>query len=159
MRAMQKGTTGQAQVRIGAPPDTVYGVVTDLSRMGEWSPETTKCVWIDGATGPAPGARFKGSNQRGILRWSTKPEVVVADPGKEFAFEVNHDVRWTYRFAPDGDGTQVTESFEILRDLRWYYGFVERYLMRVKDRRADLEQGMAETLQRIKQVIEAGAPA
>jgi hypothetical protein len=152
---MQKGTTGQAQVHIEATPDTVYGVVSDVTRMGEWSPETTKCEWIDGATGPAAGARFKGNNKRGVLRWSTKPEVVVAEAGKEFAFEVNGDVRWTYRLAAEGDGTQVTESFEMLNDLRWYYGFVERYIMGVPDRRADLEHGMAETLQRIKQVIES----
>ena len=152
---MQKGTTGEAHVHMDAAPDAVYRVVSDVTRMGEWSPETTKCEWIDGATGPTAGARFKGSNKRGFLRWSTKPEVVVADPGKEFAFEVNTDVRWTYRFAADGDGTQVTESFEMLRDLRWYYGVVERWLMGIKDRRADLERGMGETLQRIKQVIEA----
>jgi hypothetical protein len=70
---MQKGTTGQAQVHIDARPDAVYTVVSDVTRMGEWSPETTKCEWIDGATGPAAGARFKGSNKRGFVRWSTKP--------------------------------------------------------------------------------------
>jgi hypothetical protein len=156
---MQKGTTGQAQVHIDARPDAVYTVVSDVTRMGEWSPETTKCEWIDGATGPAAGARFKGSNKRGFVRWSTKPKVVVAEPGREFAFEVDTDVRWTYRFAPDGDGTQVTESFEMLRDIRWYYAFAERWLMGVKDRKADLERGMGETLQRIKQVVESPTSA
>ncbi len=156
---MQKGTIGEAQVHINATPDTVYGVVTDITRMGEWSPETRKCEWLDGATGPAVGARFKGTNKRGIATWSTKPKVVVADPGREFAFEVDTDVRWTYRFEPDGDGTKVTESFEMLRDIRWYYAFAERWVMRVKDRKADLEQAMAQTLGRIKQVVESPAPA
>jgi hypothetical protein len=105
------------------------------------------------------GARFKGSNKRGVLRWSTKPTVVAADPGQEFAFAVASDVRWTYRFEADGDGTKVTESFEMLRDLAWYYDVVERWIMRVNDRRADLERGMAETLQRIKRVIETEHPA
>ena len=156
---MKQGTTADATVHIAATPDAVYRVVTDVTRMGEWSPETRKCEWLDGATGPAVGARFKGSNKRGLLSWSTKPKVVVADPGKEFAFEIETDVRWTYRFAADDGGTQVTESFEMLRDLRWYYALVERWVMRVDDRRADLERGMAETLQRLKQVIEAGSPA
>jgi hypothetical protein len=123
--------------------------------MGEWSPETYKCEWIGGATGPAVGARFKGSNKRGWLRWSTKPKVVVADPGKEFAFEVGADVRWTYRFAPEGTGTRVTESFELLRDLRWIYAAAERWGMGVRDRKTDLERGMADTLERIKQRVEA----
>ncbi len=152
---MQRGTTGQAQVHVDAAPEVVYGVVTDVTRMGEWSPETTKCEWLDGATGPAVGARFKGSNRRGIARWSTKPKVVVAEPGREFAFEVDTDVRWTYRCAPEGTGTQLTESFEMLRDIRWYYAFAERWVMGIKDRRADLERGMQQTLQRIKQVVES----
>jgi Polyketide cyclase / dehydrase and lipid transport len=152
---MEKGTRGEAQIVVDAPTAHVYDVVTDVTRMGEWSPETTKCEWIDGATGPAIGARFKGTNKRGFVSWSTKPTIVVADPGREFAFEVGPDVRWSYRFDTEGTGTKITESFEMLRDIRWYYAIAERWLMRVKDRRADLERGMAETLQRIKQVVEA----
>jgi hypothetical protein len=154
---MQKGTTGEAQVYVAAAPDVVYGIVSDVTRMGEWSPETTRCEWIDGASGPVVGARFKGSNKRGVARWSTKPTVVAAEPGREFAFEVDTDVRWTYRFAAENDGTRLTESFEMLRDIRWYYAIAERWVMGIKDRRADLERGMNETLQRIKQVVEADA--
>ena len=154
---MQQGTRAEAHVHIDAPPETVYGVVSDVTRMGEWSPETVKCEWLDGAAGPAVGARFKGSNQRGLARWSTKPKVVAADPGREFAFDIESDIRWTYRFEGDGTGTRVTESFEMLRDLRWYYAFFERWVMRIKDRRADLERGMTVTLERIKRVIESGA--
>jgi uncharacterized protein YndB with AHSA1/START domain len=156
MAEMERGTRGEAHVHIAAPPEVVYDVVSDVTRMCEWSPETTKCEWLDGATGAAVGARFKGSNKRGFVTWSTKPTVVVAEPGREFAFEVATDVRWSYRFEVEGDGTKVTEAFEMLRDLRWYYAFAERWLMRVKDRRADLEQGMTETLQRIQQAVEAG---
>lgn len=154
---MQQGAGAEAHVHIEAPPEIVYRVVSDVTRMGEWSPETVKCEWIDGAEGPAVGARFKGSNQRGIARWSTKPKVVAADPGREFAFEVDTDVRWTYRFEAEGTGTRVTESFEMLRDLRWYYAFAERWVMRIKDRRADLQHGMTVTLERIKGVVESEA--
>ncbi len=154
---MQRGTTGTAEVHIEAAPDTVYRVVSDVTRMGEWSPETTKCVWLDGAMGAAVGARFKGSNQRGFVRWSTKPTVVVAQPGREFAFDVGTDTRWTYRFEVEGDGTKLSESFEMLRDLRWYYAVAERWLMNVKDRKADLELAMTETLHHIKQVVESEA--
>jgi Polyketide cyclase / dehydrase and lipid transport len=152
---MQKGTKGEVQVHVDAPPDVVYGIVSDVKRMGEWSPETTKCDWLAGATGPAVGARFKGTNKRGFVTWSTKPTVVVAEPGREFAFDVGTDTRWRYRFDADGAGTKLTESFEMLRDLRWYYAFAERWLMRVRDRRADLERGMAATLERIKRVVES----
>jgi hypothetical protein len=152
---MKKGTGAEAHVHVDAPPEIVYGVVSDVTRMGEWSPETVKCEWLDGAAGPAVGARFKGTNKRGIARWSTKPKVVEADPGREFAFDVDTDVRWTYRFEADGTGTKLTESFEMLRDLRWQYAFFERWVMQIKDRRADLQHGMAVTLGRIKQVVES----
>jgi hypothetical protein len=152
---MKKGATANAHVHVDAPPDAVYVVVSDVTRMGEWSPETVKCDWIDGAQGPVVGARFKGTNKRGVVKWSTKPTVIVAAPGREFAFDVGTDTRWTYTFAAEGAGTMLTESFEMLRDIRWYYAFAERWLMRVSDRRADLERGMATTLERIKRVVEA----
>jgi hypothetical protein len=154
---MQKGTRAEAHVHVDAPAEIVYGVVSDVTRMGEWSPETVTCKWLDGAPGPAVGARFKGTNKRGVVTWSTKPTVVVADSGREFAFEVGTDVRWTYRFDAEGTGTRLTESFEMLRDLRWHYAIAERWLMRVKDRRADLERGMTVTLERIKRVVESEA--
>lgn len=157
MVGMKKGTKAEVHVYVDAPPQVVYGVVSDVSRMGEWSPETIKCDWLEGATGPAVGARFKGANKRGFVTWSTKPTVVIADPGREFAFEVGTDTRWTYRFDADGARTRLTESFEMLRDLRWYYALAERWLMRVKDRRADLERGMTVTLERIKRVVESEA--
>jgi hypothetical protein len=156
---MKKGTTVEVHVHVDAVPEAVYGVVTDVRRMGEWSPETTKCEWLDGATGPAVGARFKGTNKRGFASWSTKPKVVVAEQDRVFAFDVNDDVRWSYRFEPDGTGTKLSESFEMLRDLRWYFALAHRWLLRIDDRQADIERGMTATIERIKQVVEAtGAP-
>jgi hypothetical protein len=129
--------------------------------MGEWSPETVRCQWLDGATGPAVGARFKGSNKNKLMRWTTKPRVVVAEPAREFGFVVpavlgSKDMtKWRYRFegATDG-GTDVTESFEIMNDLPGYIVLCDRYLLGIKDRKADLEQAMQQTLGRIKAVAE-----
>jgi hypothetical protein len=154
---MQRGTTARVQVHVDAPPETVYAAVSDVTRMPEWSPETIRCQWLGDARAAVVGARFKGTNKRGIARWSTKPTVVVADPGREFAFDVGRDVRWTYRFEPEGSGTKLTESFEMLRDLPWIYDFLERRVMRVEDRRSDLERGMAATVERVKLVVEAEA--
>ena len=149
---MKAGTRGEARVHIDAPPEKVYDVVSDVTRMGEWSPETTKCVWVDGATGPAVGARFKGTNKRGLFRWSTKPKVVAADPGREFTFDAN-DTRWSYRFEAAEGGTEAIESFEMLKDVPWIYLQAEK-LMGVKDRKADLEQAMQTTLERVKAAVE-----
>lgn len=158
---MNKGTTGQASVKVNAAPEKVYDLVSDVRRMGEWSPECRRCEWLDGATGPAVGARFKGSNKNGFIRWSTKPRVVVADEGREFTFVT--DVRgkdltkWSYRFEPEGGGTKVTESFEMMADQPGVITFFEKNVMRVKDRKADLEKNMQATLERIKGAVEGSA--
>jgi hypothetical protein len=155
---MEKGTSGEAAVHVDASPAEVYAVLSDVTRMGEWSPETVRCEWIDGATGPAVGAAFKGSNKRGIARWSTKPVVVAAEPGREFAFVVEKTTKWAFRCEPEGTGTRLVETFEMLEDVPRRYVWAERYVMRIKDRRADLERGMGETIRRIKQAVE-GPPS
>lgn len=147
-----EGIEGQATIHIQAPPEKVYAMVTDVTRMGEWSPECQKAEWIEGATGPAVGARFKGSNKKGIVRWSTKPTVTVADPGKEFTFEVGNDTRWSYTFAPKDGGTDLTESFEALR-----YGLFFKITQPPKRRTRELQQGIERTLDRIKQAAEGSA--
>ena len=158
---MKKGTTGQASLHVNAAPEKIYELVTDVTRMGEWSPECQHCEWLDGATGPTVGARFKGSNRKGLVRWSTKPRVVVADAGREFAFctelRGNDLTKWSYRFEPDGDGTKVTESFEMVNDQPATVTFAEKYIMRIKDRKADLERDMLATLERIKATVEGSA--
>jgi hypothetical protein len=155
---VKAGTYAQASIDVGASPTALYDVVSDVRRMGEWSPECRRCEWIDGASGPAVGARFKGTNQRGVARWSTKPRVVVADPAREFAFVTGHRgrdmTRWSYRFEPAVDHTNVTESFEVLRDMPWYFRLADRLLMGVKDREADLEKNMQETLRRLRAATE-----
>jgi hypothetical protein len=155
---MKAGTRGEATTNLSASPTLLYDAVSDVGQMGDWSPECRHCEWIDGSTGPAVGARFKGSNRRGILRWSTKPRVVVADQGREFAFVIQHFgrdmTRWSYRFDAASDGTTVTESFEMLGDMPWYLWLADRVLIGVKDRKSDLEASMAVTLQSLKSAME-----
>ena len=77
-----------ASVRVSASADELWRLVSDVVRMGEWSPENVGGRWLGGATGPVVGARFRGSNRRGWRRWSTTCTVVAADPGHTFAFDV-----------------------------------------------------------------------
>jgi len=155
---MNEGTSGTASIRIAAPPEEVYDLVSDVTRMGEWSPECRRCEWADGATGPAVGARFRAVNQTRVARWSNKPRIVTADVGREFAFVAGtlgqEYTRWTYKFEPADGGTQVTESFEMLKDRPWYFALPTVVLMGITDRKANLEAGMAETLRRLKAAIE-----
>ncbi len=98
-------------LRIAARPQRCYELVSDVTQMGQLSPECTGGRWVGSVGGPAVGARFLGFNRRGLVRWFTVNRVVAADPGREFAFETRGSAtRWRYRFEPDGDGTLVTES-------------------------------------------------
>lgn len=133
---------------ISAPPERLYALVSDVTRMGEWSPENTGGRWRSGATGPVVGARFRGSNRRGWRRWSTSCTVVEAEPGRRFAFEVALGfvpvARWTYDFRAEGDATVVTETWTDRRP-RWL-DIVAGATMGVGDIRAHNRENMRRTL-------------
>ncbi len=146
-----------------ARPEDVYALVADVTRTPEFSPEILECTWLDGATGPAVGARFKARNKvPNRPAWNNKPVVTVADPGLEFAFARTElfagTVEWRYRFEPDGEGTTVTESYRVTRKLSPVGWFVIGVLFARKDRRADLHAGMEETLQRLRRTVERREP-
>ncbi len=143
----------QVEERIAAPADTLYAMVSDITRTGEWSPENVGGRWLGEATGTAVGARFRGSNRRGLRRWSTTCTVVAADPGRRFAFDVafagNPVARWSYGFAPEGDGTLVTETWSDRRP-RWF-AVGARPVMGISDMRAHNEQNMRATLAKLRE--------
>ena len=148
---------GEATIHIDATPDEVYDLVTDVTRMGDWSPECIRAEWVDGAKGPAVGAKFKGHNKIGrFMKWSTTPGVTVAERGQEFAFRTKETI-WRYRLAPapGGTGTEVTESFEVVT-----YNKAMQLIAPEKKRQPQMIEGMHETLRRLKATAEsAGAGA
>jgi uncharacterized protein YndB with AHSA1/START domain len=152
---------GEASVVVQASAGRVWELVTDVTRTGEWSPENTGAVWLDGATGPVVGARFKGTNRRGKTKWASTCEVIVAEPGREFAFATGGAAKpetvWRYALEPIGDqGTRITESFQLVKPLGAASRFVTRITTGVRDRRADLEDNVRQSLARIKEILEAG---
>ena len=153
-----EATEVEVEARIGADPITLYGLVSDVTSMGRWSPENHSCRWIKGATGPTVGARFRGSNRAGWRRWSTTSTVVEAEPGQRFAFDVQFAgmaiSRWTYTFEPDGEGTRVVERWEDrrMRPLR----SMSKVIMGVPDRPGHNRAGMEQTLAALKASVEAG---
>jgi len=77
-----------ASTGIAAPPEVVWELVSDITRMGEWSPECRQCEWIGNA----------------------------AEPGREFAFRRTGpgigEIVWRYRIEPTATGATLTESYE-----------------------------------------------
>ena len=147
-------TKGEEKIEVSAAPEVVYDLVSDMNRMGDWSPECRKCEWIGGAGGPEVGAEFLGHNQIGPYRWSVGGKVVTAERGSEFAFTTylrdRESTRWRYRFEPSDAGTVVSESYESVWSTRWV-----RMSNAVTPRRKSVHRGMRQTLQRIKAAAEA----
>ncbi|WP_157104436.1 SRPBCC family protein [Nocardia kruczakiae] len=146
-------------VHMAASPARVWALVSDVTRIGEFSPETFEAEWVGGATGPAVGAKFRGHvrrNQVGPVYWTTC-RVEVCEPEREFAFTVLGPRgmtvnRWSYRLEPRDGGTDVTESFELaaIAPLRLYW----TALGWARGRRN--HNDMATTLNRMKIAVEHG---
>ena len=152
---------GSATVHMAAPADKIWNLIADVRNIGRFSPETFEAKWLDGATGPAVGARFRGHvkrNEIGPVYWTTC-RVTACEPGREFGFEVLVGDRavnnWHYRLTPTGDGahgTTVTESFRmnsspVVSLYYWLFGGYLRQRRNIRD--------MTKTLHRIKDVAEA----
>lgn len=147
-------------MRIAAAPEDVWALVSDLARMGEWSPETRTVEWLDGASAPAVGARFRGSNRNGSRAWSTVCTITTYDPPREIEWRVSsyglRVSRWSYRVEPDGEGGAVlTESTDDERTT--LLRKAAPVATGVKDRASHNERTMLETLTRIKAAAESGS--
>ncbi|WP_432095819.1 SRPBCC family protein [Streptomyces sp. bgisy100] len=107
------------RLTVRVPPGTAWAAVSDVRRMGEWSPEC-RGAWLLGRGGGIgggirPGTRFLGRNRASWLPWVTLCRVVEAVPGERFAFDVSFFgiplSRWVYRFTAVPDGCEVTEEW------------------------------------------------
>jgi hypothetical protein len=144
-------------LHIDAPPDKVWGLVSDITKMGSYSPEVFEAEWLDGATGPAVGAKYRGHvkrNERGPTYWTTC-KVTESTPGEVFEFAVvmrDKPVNtWRYDFKAVDGGTDVTESFQLADNvLTKIWRPLGGFLRENRNRR-----DMLRTLERVKTVAEA----
>ena len=84
------GMHREASIEIQASPEAVYDLVSDLPRMGEWSPENIGGEWQGGGSGKV-GDRFTGHNRAGERTWSAPVMVTAAERGRCFAFVIGPD--------------------------------------------------------------------
>lgn len=145
-----------ASIEIAAPANRLYAMVSDVTRMGEWSPVTTSCSWEDGDD-VRVGSRFLGQNDNGTRTWQTHCVVTTAEEGRAFAFEVGEAwVRWSYTFEELGDTTRATETWDLLEGglssfaERLGEGFDE-WVIRM---RTNAHTGIPATLAALKRVAE-----
>ena len=151
-----------ASVTVASPPGDLWDMVSDVTRMGEWSPECYSCRWIGRRREPVVGARFIGFNKRGWARWATTNEVIEADRGVAFAFRTRETgVVWAYRFAADPDdpagATVATESRDLRGARTWLVRLSGPFVGGMERHADELRAGMRQTLERIKAAAEAPA--
>jgi hypothetical protein len=158
-------TKDSVELEIEADAEMLYRMVSDLPRIGEWSPECESVTWEGDVSVPAENTTFMGHNAVGPgrrIRYSRHGRVLVADAGREFAFIIDEGGRestvWRYQFEPLSAGrTRVTESYEV----RWIPTWA-RILDVPTNRHKELLKGMRTTLERLKATAESehrGAPA
>ena len=147
---------GSAGIVINRPVENVFGAISDVTRMGEWSPECMAGRWVAPAAGPAVGAEFEGDNEVKLgpiplKRWTTTSKVTEFTPNATFEFVTERHTTWRYEFADQDGATRVTESFSHEPYVGWQklvYGTLAR-------RNAGMIKGINQTLARVKAVLEA----
>lgn len=154
MRSME----GEVTVHMKAPVDAVWDLVSDVTRIGEFSPETFEAEWVNEDTGaalPRVGARFRGHVKRngiGPIYW-TPCRVTASEPGRlfEFVIDMGGPVNtWGYRLTESNGGTDVTEYFRLTPNpmLKLYWAVLGPLRGKTNER------GMRTTLERMKAVVE-----
>jgi hypothetical protein len=149
-------TEGAVDTFIAAPPAAVYDRIADVTGTGNRSLECRSCEWLPGAAPGRVGARFRGRNRSGLLRWSRVCEVTAADPGQLFSFRTiperfdptrGDSTTWSYTLAPEGTGTRVTHTYRItkwpVRPLQWLYA-------RMLPQHRDMRPQMTHTLEALR---------
>ena len=142
---------------IARPASSVYAMVSDVTRMGEYSPICKQCWWDEG-DGPEPGAWFTGRNETPDRTWETRSQVVAAEPDREFTFRVGGAwVQWGYTLDPADGGTTLTESWEFLPAgiARFHERYGDQAEEQITERTDAAHRGIPITLAAIKAAAEA----
>jgi hypothetical protein len=108
-----------ATVEIGAPPMTVWAIITDLGRYREWNPLFREA---SGEVAVGNTITLHSVHPANGRMMTVKPKIIVAEPGVE--------LRWTaglpgiiggehsFALTPRNRGTQLVQS-ESFRGLLW----------------------------------------
>jgi hypothetical protein len=153
-------TLGHSEsIDIARSPEDLYDMVSDVPRMGEWSPVCKACWWDEGASAEV-GAWFTGRNVADEATWETRSQVAAASRGHEFAFVVGGSwVRWGYTFDLIEGGTRVTESWEFLPGgiAQFKEWFGDEAQKRISSRTDAARSGIPATLAALKMTAESAS--
>lgn len=149
MKRVQR--SGRHQVVVAADVGAVWRVLSDVTRIGEWSHECRSASWLSGERHAAPGARFVGRNRVGWLRWSRTAEVTIADEPHVLAWRTvptwgfPDSTDWRVDLAETEEGTVITQSFRVLKGAP----LLERLYARLIPSHQNRDAGLTEDLVRL----------
>lgn len=147
-------------VEIAAPPDSVWDVVADVTRMPDFSPELRR-LWVVGRRRD-PGASLQGAtllgvNRRGLAVWPTTSRVVRWVPGRAVAWKTRESgATWSYELEPTPAGTRLAARRE-LPAFTLGTTLLGPLIGGAAGHDRELAEGLWTTLERIREVVEAGA--
>ena len=145
----------RAEAVVDAPPATVWAVLSDVSRMGEWSPElvTMRAVLPGGLR---VGQWYVGLNRRGPVVWPTRSVVAEVEPGRRLSWDTRTSgARWIWELEPAADGgTRVVHRRPVPQGLTRLSRLAAPLLLGGDDAHADeLEAGMARSVERLAAAV------
>lgn len=110
--------TTEAEVVIDAVPALVWALVCDIQTPAEFSSEFQGGQWLDGVTGPALGAKFRGRNYHEARgSWETVSTVCEFEPQRIFGWAVGDpevpSAQWRFTLEPAGSGTRVRQWMQM----------------------------------------------
>jgi hypothetical protein len=155
----------QAELRIAAPPAAVWPLVLDIQMPARFSSEFQGGTWLEGATCPALGARFRGRNHHPARgEWETESTICDLEPERVLGWAVGDPDRpaatWRFVLTPDGDGTRIVQWMQMgpgesgISELIAQMPDKEHRILR--RRLAEHHANMTATLEGIRQLAEAG---
>jgi uncharacterized protein YndB with AHSA1/START domain len=153
--------TGRVEVVTDAPPEAVWAVVGDPTRVGEWSHECGAAEWVDGATAARPGARFRGRNEVGRTAWARVNEIVFAEAPRELSWRTvpstiyPDSTLWRITIEPGEDGTHIVQTFDVLK----LNPVLDRLFYLLVPQHRDRSEALAADLRRLGEVARTAAAA
>ena len=111
---------GHTEATTTASPEVVWRIITDVTRVREYSHECRGAHWKGSARTASPGVRFRGTNRSGPFIWSRSCVFTVVDEPRTLAWKTvglwaNVDsTEWRIDLEPTETGTRIVQSYNVV---------------------------------------------
>lgn len=166
----------ECEVFVAAAPRVVWELVSDIGLPARMSPELQRVEWLDGAAGPAVGARFAGYNTHPKAGdWRSVSQIAELDEERAFAWAVIDPegrfgdavddagqalATWRFTLEPEGSGTRLRHSVRVGPGASGLSAIIaqmpEKEEQLIAARLAELRAGIEATLNGVKSLAETG---